>query len=81
VPRTRTEGGRLQALVRPYSAGTSTLREVPSFAWRTNGMRNWQTGEAADKILNLIITPVLEKCALITIGGAVVRHVNEPANN
>jgi len=44
-------------------------------------MRNWQTGEAADKSLNLIITPVLEKCALVTIGGAVVRHVNEPANN
>jgi len=40
-----------------------------------------QTGEAADKSLNLIITPVLEKCALVTIGGTVVRHVNEPANN
>jgi hypothetical protein len=31
-------------LVRPYSAGTCTLQEAPSFAWRTNAgaqLMNW----------------------------------------
>jgi len=27
---------RYEWLVRPYSAGTFTLQETPSFAWRTN---------------------------------------------
>ena len=26
-------------MVNPYSAGTLTLQEAPSFAWRTNGLR------------------------------------------
>jgi hypothetical protein len=29
---------RYEWLVRPYSAGTFTLQETPSFAWRTNGL-------------------------------------------
>jgi hypothetical protein len=28
---------RYEWLVRPYSPGTSTLEEAPSFAWRPNG--------------------------------------------
>jgi len=30
---------RYEWLVRPCSAGTFTLQETPSFAWRTNGWR------------------------------------------
>jgi len=29
---------RYEWLVRPYSTGTFTLQETPSFAWRTNGL-------------------------------------------
>jgi hypothetical protein len=29
---------RYEWLVRPYSPGTFTLEETPSFAWRTNGL-------------------------------------------
>jgi len=29
---------RYEWLVRPYSPGTFTLEEAPSFAWRTNGL-------------------------------------------
>ena len=32
---------RYEWLVRPYSPGTFTLEEAPSFAWRTNGMADY----------------------------------------
>jgi hypothetical protein len=35
---------RYEWLVRPYSPGTSTLEEAPSFAWRTNGLRYLRWG-------------------------------------
>ena len=35
---------RYEWLVRPYSAGTFTLQETPSFAWRTNGLAHLPSG-------------------------------------
>jgi len=34
---------RYEWLVRPYSTGTFTLKEAPSFAWRTNGLASRST--------------------------------------
>ncbi len=35
---------RYEWLAKPYSAGTFTLQEAPSFAWRTNGLRYAPSG-------------------------------------
>ena len=43
---------RYEWLVRPYSPGTSTMEEAPSFAWRTNGLRYRQGRDLAEKSLS-----------------------------
>jgi hypothetical protein len=41
---------RYEWLVRPYSPGTSTLEETPSFAWRTDGLTHQMTPDADYKM-------------------------------
>ena len=56
---------RYDWLVRPCSAGTFTLQETPSFAWRTNGWRYRQVRELVDKTTRrriCLLGPLSRKC-------------------
>jgi hypothetical protein len=45
---------RYEWLVRPYSAGTCTLQEAPSFAWRTNAGRQARLEAEAQRTLEAV---------------------------
>ena len=63
---------RYEWLVRPSSAETFTLQETPSFAWRTNGLAQWQRRDRRD---SFSIIAHFWRGAAVASGRAAVRLV------